>query len=675
MLAGVFTPWQIQVVVMVTLLMGYIACYRLNWLNFQIVQAYVFGGLSTGLGLQFLVAFGSKNDVVEMIIVPLLLWLVLRILFMGLETKYTLSPDTAVARMRAEDAAADYFQEDVDYRHNYAGKTGTSAWAGDNSGKASIADASGYCMRYDYFARGEICMGGPTDGDAIFSNKCAFSNVGPSIALSEDGHYAAMCLPSRDEWGLLIVDLQEKRTYAPKNIGFWEFDRIEEGVIYGRHSPITHNTMLTLSIEKAIASATELPMAQDDGWWVIDYEGRKPFTQYPAITIASNRMAHKLTFVPNLTPFKSDPFLSDSSPSYILLIDNELLGMETRNPTAIWVDGKASDSVCEGRFLVLSRQIIDFKDNANNVFSVKNKTVLPFLKGCDENTYIDFDGAEKSDTGDGGLLALGYVYPRSTNWDSAEYGANGSTSPYDDEERIYWDVMGEKQVQKRTRSERNIEYKINLDKFSHTKDLKSSVHINLVNRGKHKHQASLLFQNETNVEGGYSSYQLNTSCGVVLEDVTHEAIWSHCGRYLAVVHFELPPLVPHRITIIDFETASIKEITRGYALPSFIWFDKNMLDLTHVVGVEEYLNFGITQNNDENQQFRLSDPAYTANPYELLIGGIEQRRASAERRLALKKDKVGYSNATVSQITQHCILFAPDFDVAILQPPINVDPE
>ena len=675
MLAGVFTPWQTQVVVMVTLLMGYIACYRPNWLNFQIVQAYLFGGLSTGLGLQFLVGFGSKNHVAAMIIAPLLVWLVLRVLFMAVETKYTLSPSASVAQMRAEEAAAEYFQEDVDHRRDSVGQTGTSAWAGDNSGKADIADASGSYMCYEYFARSEICMGGPTVGDAIFSNKCAFSDVGPSIVLSEDGRYAAMSLPSRNEWGMLIVDLHEKRTYAPDNIGFWEFDRIEKGVIYGRHSPITHNTGLTLSIEKAIASATELPMVQDDGWWVIENEWREPFTQYPAVTIASNQRAHKLIFVPDLKPFQNNPFLRYRNPSYSVLVDDVLLALDTRNPTAIWVDGQAADSVCDGRFLVLPTQIIDFKDRVNDVFSVKNYTILPFVKGCDENTYVDFEYGKKSDAGDGSLLALGYVLPRSTGRDSAENLASSFTSPWDEEEATYWDATEQKQMQARTRIQRKIEYKIDLDKFSHTIDLKYSVHINLVNRGNPKHQASLLFQNETNIEGGYSRYQLSTSCGVTLENVVHEAIWSHCGRYLAVVHYEQPPLVPHRIVIIDFETATIKKITCAYALPSFIWFDENMLDLTHVVGIEEHLNFGPNRSDDENQQLRLSDPVYATNPYDLLIGGIKQRRAAAEKRLALKKSKEGHSIATVSQIAQHCILFAPNFDVAILQPPINVNPE
>jgi hypothetical protein len=37
----------------------------------------------------------------------------------------------------------------------------------------------------------------------------------------------------------------------------------------------------------------------------------------------------------------------------------------------------------------------------------------------------------------------------------------------------------------------------------------------------------------------------------------------------------------------------------------------------------------------------------------------------------LKKSKIGYSGATVSPISQHCMLFAPNFDKAILQPPAD----
>lgn len=666
MLAGVFTPWQIQAVVMLALLMAYIACFQLKWPNLQIVLESLFGGLATGLGLQFLVAFGSKNHVAAMIIVPLLLWLILRILFMGLETKYTLSPNAAVAQMRAEDA------ESVDHRDD-VGRTGTSAWDGGNSGQALIPDASGRYLRYEFFATGEIAMGGPTYGEAVFNNGCAFSGVGPSIVVSDDGHYAAMTLPSRNEWGLLIANLRDKKAYEITDGRFWEIDRIEDDIIYGRHSPITSNSAQQLSILAAIKTAQALPMLQDDGWWVIDYEGREPFKQYKVVTISSKQGAHKVTFVPDLKPFKSNPFLRTKHPLYTVLVDDELIELDTGFPAATWVDGQPADALYVDRFLVLSGQIFDFKDAENGRFSIKNHTVLPSIKGCDEHSNTSF--GEISDAGHGNLLARGYVLPRSIGWDAAEYAFYSHTSPWDDEKVTYWNIKGHKCEQSRSRIQRFVDYIINLDKLSQIKDLKNCILINLVNRTNPKYQARLVYQNESNIEGGYSAYQLTTSCGVTLENVLQEAIWSHCGRYLAVVHFEHPPLVPHKISIIDFETSTIKKIAGSYALPSFIWFDTDMLDFTHVVGIDEHLNFGPNRNDDENQQLRLSDPVYAANSYDLLIKGFEQRKKAAEKRVDAKKSKLGYSDASVSLISQHCILFAHNFDTPVLQPPINVKPE
>jgi hypothetical protein len=670
---GTITPWRYQIVVLVALLLGYAACYELKWPRFQIALASLFGGISTGLGLHFLIGFGIKNDIFGMIITPLLVWLLLRVIFYAVETKYTLHPNAALTQIRAEDEAAPYLDDSVDKRNPH--QTGVSAWAGDNMGSAAQPDANGAYMRYEYFGGGEIAMGGPTYGEAIFSNKCAFSGVGPSIVLSEDGRYAAMTQPSRNQWGLLIVDLQEKRTYAPDNIGFWEFDRIEKGVIYGRHSPITHNIGLTLSIEKAIASAKELPMVQDDGWWVLDYPNREPFTQYIAVTIASKQGSHKVTFVPDLTPFKNNPFLRHDNPNYTVLVDDELLDFAAKinRPDALWVDGLPHEKVCDGRFLVFPSEIIDFKDAVNDVFSIKNRTVLPFIKGCDEDTNTDFGYGEKEDLGNAILRARGYVLPRSTDIGNAEYASYSCTSPWDDEKVTYWDASGKKRVQARKQIERYFDYKIDLNKLSYVQSLKNCVTIHLVNRSQPNHQASFAYQNETNEKGAYSSYQLATSCGVTLGNVLHEAIWSHCGRYLAVVHFEQPPLVPHKIAMIDFKTATVKELAGSYALPSFIWFDAKMLDFTHVIGINEHLNFGPNRYDDENLLLRITDAEHAQNPYTLLIDGIEQRKIDAEKRLDAKKSKIGYSGASVSQIAQHCILFAPNFDTPILQPPAGVE--
>jgi hypothetical protein len=671
MVFGAIVPWRYQIVVLVAFLLGYAACYELKWPKFQIALASLFGGVSTGLGLHFFIGLGSKNEYVGMIVAPLLIWLALRIIFYGAETKYTLHPNAALTQIRTEEEIAPYFDESADKRD--PNQTGVSAWGGDNMGSAAEPDANGQYMRYEYFDSGEIAMGGPTYGEAIFSNKCAFTGVGPSIVLSEDGRYAAMTQPSRNEWGLLIADLQEKRVYTPQNPGFWEFDRIENGLIIGRHSPITHNTRLELSIEKVIASTKAKPLLQDDGWWVMDYEGREPFKQYKAVTVTSKQGAHKVTFVPDLSPFKSNPFLRHSDPTYTVLVDDELLELEANinRAEALWVDGLSNEKINDGRFLVLPSQVIDFKDAVNDIFSVKNRTILPFLNGVDQNTYTDFGYGEKSDVGNGNLLASGTVLPRSTGWDEAEYASYSWTSPQDEDEVTYWNNFEQKRMQARTRVERYFEYTIDLDKFSYVKALKNCVAIKLVNRAQPENQATFAYQNETNDKGGYSSYQLTASCGITLENMLQEAIWSHCGRYLAVVHFEHPPLVPHKISIINFKTATINNIAGSYALPSFIWFDKNGLDFTHLIGIDEHLNFGPDRTDDEKQQLRLTDPQYSDEPYRLLIDSIAQRKIDAEKRVESKKSKIGYSGATVSPISQHCMLFAPNFDKAILQPPTD----
>jgi hypothetical protein len=673
--AGVFTPWQIQVVVMVVILACYSACYSLKLPRLQIAFASLFGGLSIGLGFQFLIGFGTQNQIVQMIISPLLTWLVLRVIFYGVETKYTLSPNAVLTQMRIEEAAGQVMNNFTADQNNTTGPAGTSAWAGDNQGSASKPGANGQYMRYEYFGSDEIAMGGPTFGEAIFSNGCAFSGVGPSIVLSDDGHYAAMTMPSRDTWHLLFVDLEKKIAYEPRYEGFWELDRIENGVIYGRESPITHNTGLHLSIEKLIANSEALPLIEDDGWWVIDDERREPFKKYSAITITSKNAAHKITFVPDLKPFKQNPFLRDSNPNYLALVDDELIEFDIviNRAEALWVDGATPNIVQEGRFLVLPYCIIDFADLITGLFSVSTCSVFPFTKGCDDHTNLDFAYGEKSDGGNGVLVAQGYVLPRSTGWDGAEYASYSCTSPWDEEEVTYWDVKEKQCVQARTRIQRYVEYRINLDDFCCCDDLRLCTSIKLINRARSDYTATLTNHSsqKRSPSNEYAAYKLVTSCGVTLENVLHEATWSHCGRYLAVVNYVHQPMLPHQICVIDFRTASIKTISGSYALPSFIWFDDSMLQFTHLVGVEESITYGANHHQDI-KKIRLTDPEHSAEPYRLISDDLDGRRAALEKKAqARRKSANDYASGSLNVISQHCILFAPDFDIPVLQPPVS----
>lgn len=266
---------------------------------------------------------------------------------------------------------------------------------------------------------------------------------------------------------------------------------------------------------------------------------------------------------------------------------------------------------------------------------------------------------------DGGCLVRGTVQPRSTGWNDAEYEVFSYTHPSDEENTNYWDVKGRKRQQSRTRVERHVEYKLDLACYRAEKEIRNCTSIELINRGNAIHQAHLTYAGETDGQGQYAAYTCTTSCGLVVENVTHEATWSHRGRYLAPVHFQRPPNVPHRISILDFENAALRTLTGHYVLPSFIWFDDTMLELTHIVGVTESIAIGPGRVTEE--RFRI-DPSRPA-PYDLLIGNIKKRRAELEHQAKSKARRNEYAYGSVSQIAQHCILFAPEFDQPVLQPP------
>jgi hypothetical protein len=661
MVTGVFSPWQYQVVALVALLMGYAACFNMRWGQWQLLLAYLYGGLATGFGLHIFIANASDHQFILMVIQPLLAWLVLRIFFSVLETQFTLHPDAIVSQMRVEDEAQD---KDVNTWQSPAGD-GTSAWSGDGSGKASTPDSDGRYMYYDFYCTGEIAMGGPTYGDAVFSNKCAFTGVGPSIALSEDGRYAAMTLPSRNHWGVLLVDLVDKKAYAPKSgSDFWEIDIFKNGVVHGRFSLLTSNIKREATIQALIDSAEVMPLVQDDGWWVLNYSDRQLFPKYNPVIIQSKSGAHKVIFVPDLKPHAVNPFMRMQHPNYIVMVDDVLLGLEVNHPHAVWVDGVANSRVQDGRFLEIQHKVFDFREAVHDVFDAKNPMQL-VIESLDEMTSISL--GVFSDAGNGIMAAQGIVMPRSTSFSEAECESYSTTHPWDEDELEFWDAQGEKQTQSRSRIQTYMQYLIDLPKYSDVQSLRLCTEVQILNRANSDFWAKLIPVSGQHINAHYSAYTLTTSCGITLQEVMHEAIWSHCGRYLAIVLFESLPQVPHRIVMIDFEAAIIKTLPAVYALPSFIWFDGNMLEFSHVIGVNESIVYGMGKESTHIAK-RIAESEYADNPYGLLIEGQAARLKVLEKMAEDKKTGKGYFGASVNRVLQHVILFAPDFSKPILQP-------
>jgi hypothetical protein len=667
---GVFTPWPFQLVALVALLMGYAACYPLQWSNFQLALAYLYGGLATGLGLQFLIAYGVTGYVIKMIVVPLLVWLVARIFYYALETKYTLHPNAAITQLRLEDAQAQVNSQartDPDPTLEQVIQQGSSAWQDRTSGYAEQVGPDGYTVGYQYESTGEIAMGGPTYGDVVFNNRCAISGVGPSIVLSEDGHYAVMTMPSRADWQTLVADLQDKIIYeAQGEHGFWELDSLKDGVVTGRFSPLTANQRIQCPLDTLIKEAKRSTMVLDDGWWLMDFEGRQSLPSYEAVTLFSQTKQHRVTFVPDLKPFKDNPFKRYQPPSYAVLVDDVLQSLEVRAPSAVWINGAANNAQSEGRFLVMDGQVLDFQEAVNPDQRNPKPTLLELKLG---DAITSIGATAFTSVEDGMLHVQAKVHPRSTGWNEAEFVSYSTTYPRDEDSGYdYWDAHGKPKTQARSRIEQHVDYYLDLPKLSFVQHLALCSRIQRTSRANPQHMAEWRCASAMADDALYLPYTLTTSCGVQLEHMTLEAIWSHCGRYLAVVHYEVSPEVPHRISVIDVEAASVKTLPNTYALPSFIWFDRDMLELTHIVAVQETINYGYDQENDV-KPLRLNDQNSPKNRHGWLFTDRAKRQSELEKVAAQGKTGDHYSGASVDLIAQHCILFAPHFDQAVLQPP------
>ncbi|MDG9923685.1 MULTISPECIES: hypothetical protein [unclassified Pseudomonas] len=144
------------------------------------------------------------------------------LLFVGLGLASTLERRLGLAKAKPEATEA-------------AAVRGASAWGGDD-----LLTPEGEVVRT--FAWGEIAMGGPTYGNYLFPDGVLLEGIGASARFSSSGRYFAAPLPSRDTWGLLILDRQERRVYRSAEVGeFWEIDEFSDEAISGRHSPLVGN--------------------------------------------------------------------------------------------------------------------------------------------------------------------------------------------------------------------------------------------------------------------------------------------------------------------------------------------------------------------------------------------------------------------------------------------------
>ena len=118
------------------------------------------------------------------------------------------------------------------------------------------------------FNHGEIAMGGPTYCDYLFPDGVLLQGLGSSAVFSDDGRYFAAPVPSRQSWGLVLLDRQQRRVYRCDNNEFWELDSLDLNGLSGRHSPLVDNSVRQGRLDELLQTASVVDLVPVVDLWL-----------------------------------------------------------------------------------------------------------------------------------------------------------------------------------------------------------------------------------------------------------------------------------------------------------------------------------------------------------------------------------------------------------------------
>ncbi|WP_335945437.1 hypothetical protein [Pseudomonas sp. G166] len=127
---------------------------------------------------------------------------------------------------------------------------GPSAWGGNEP----LLTPEGEPIRV--FNHSEIAMGGPTYCDYLFPDGVLLQGLGSSAVFSSDGRYFAAPVPSRQNWGLVVLDRQQRQLYRCADSELWELDTFDLDVLRGRHSPLVDDSVRETRLGELLQTAS-----------------------------------------------------------------------------------------------------------------------------------------------------------------------------------------------------------------------------------------------------------------------------------------------------------------------------------------------------------------------------------------------------------------------------------